>query len=110
MFFGVFEFRFQLLEHRVELARDYPETFEGDPDGHPDEDWKAFRGRVRMLMLRSDDDSFRVDQIMTLKLREGDDGIWRMVRWIDDPVGGNCKAGKVLEEDTWGRIKFSFSR
>ena len=47
---------------------------------------------------------------MTFKLREGDDGTWRMVRWIDDPLGGDCGAGKILEEDTWGRIKVRFLR
>ena len=106
--FVTFQFEFQLLERSVELARDYPDTFEGDPDGHPDEDWEEIRGRVQMLMLRTHDDGLRVDQIMTFKLREGADGIWRLVRWIDDPLVGDCGAGKILEEDTWGRIKASF--
>ena len=107
--FRTIGFRFRLIERSVELGGDFPEAFEGDPDGHPDEDWEAFRGRVEILLLRSDDDSFRVDQTMTFKLREGDDGIWRMVRWIADPPGGDCGGGKVLVEDTWGRIKTSFS-
>ena len=90
---------FQLIERKTELGRDYPMAFEGDPDGHPDEDWEVFRGRVVMLLLETDDDGFRVDQIMTFKLREGDDGIWRIVRWIDDPlVGDNC-GGDEPEED-----------
>ena len=108
--FPTFEFEFGLLERSLELGRDYPEAFEGDPDGHPDEDWEAFRGRVEILLLISDDEGFRVDQIMTFKLREGDDGIWRLVRWIDDPLGGDCGAGKILEVDTWGRIKVRFLR
>lgn len=107
-FFRTIWFEFQLIERSVELGGDYPGAFEGDPDGHPDEDWEAFRGRVEILLLRSDDDGFRVDQIMTFKLREGDDGIWRLVRWIADPLVGDCGAGKVLEKDSWGRIKATF--
>ena len=107
-FFRTIQFQFRLIERSVELGSDYPDAFEGDPDGHPDEDWEAFRGRVEILLLISDDEGFRVDQIMTFKLREGDDGIWRLVRWIDDPLGGDCGAGKILEVDTWGRIKASF--
>ena len=66
-------------------------------------------GHVEILLLISDDEGYRVDQIMTFKLREGDDGIWRMVRWIDDPLVGDCSAGKILEAASWGRIKAAFT-
>ena len=99
-----------------ELGIERPNAFEGDPDGHPDEDWEVFRGRVEMLLLENPTDGFRVEQVMTFKLREGDDGLWRIARWIDDPVsgGGDCGfkwAGKVANEsDSWGRVKSVFNR
>ena len=108
--FSTVDFEFVLLERNVELGSDYPEAFEGDPDGHPDEDWEAFRGRVEILLLKSVDDGFRVHQIMTFKLRECGDGIWRLVRWIDDPILGDCGGGKILETSSWGHIKAAFSR
>ena len=86
----------------------------GDPDGHPDEDWEVFRGRVEMLLLKTSDDGFRVNQIMTFKLRQGEDGLWRIVRWIDDPLVGDCgeidteeaaKAGLSLQLRAWSAIK-----
>ena len=97
--FRTVEWEFQLIEPKTELGREHPMAFEGDPDGHPDEDWEVFRGRVEMLLLKTDDDGFRVDQIMTFKLREGGDGIWRIVRWIDDPLEGDCSED-VEEEDS----------
>ena len=112
------KWEFQLIERLTELGRNHPMAFEGDPDGHPDEDWEVFRGRVEMLLLKTDDDGFRVDQVMNFKLREADDGIWRIVRWIDDPlVGDNCggdepeegesaKAGPKLPPSfSWSGIK-----
>ena len=110
--FDIFrDFSYDLELHRrwQELGSEYPEAFEGDPDGHPDEDWEVFYGRVQMLMLDENGDGFRVDQFMTFKLRQDEEGTWRMVRWLDDPPGGLCVgAGKILVEvDTWGRIKNS---
>ena len=60
-----------------------------------------------MLMLDENGDGYRVDQFMTFKLRQDEEGDWRMVRWLDDPPGGLCVgAGKILvEEVTWGQIK-----
>ncbi len=92
--FRSFEFDFQLIRRGVELGPDFPDAFEGDPDGHPNEDWQVFRGRVQMLMLDENGDGFRVDQVMTYKLRLGEDGLWRITRWIDDPLSGDCGAGK----------------
>ena len=97
--FRTVKWEFQLIEPKTELGRDHPMAYEGDPDGHPDEDWEVFRGRVEMLLLKTDDDGFRVDQIMTFKLRKGDDGLWRIVRWIDDPLEGDC-GGDEPEEDS----------
>lgn len=97
--FRTVEWKFQLIERKTELGRDHPMAFEGDPDGHPEEDWEVFRGRVEMLLLKTDDDGFRVDQVMTFKLREGDDGIWRIVRWIDDPLEGDCGGDGPEEEE-----------
>ena len=92
---------FQPIERKTELGRDHPMAFEGDPDGHPDEDWEVFRGRVEMLLLKTDDDGFRVDQAMNFKLRKNEDGIWRIVRWIDDPLSGdNCGGDEPEEEES----------
>ena len=102
-----FHYDFELIRRSRELGAEYPETYEGDPDGHPDEDWEVFYGRVRMEMFDENGDGYRVDQPMTFKLRQDEEGAWRMVRWIDDPLNGPCGgAGKILvEEDSWGRIK-----
>ena len=94
------EWEFQLIERKTELGRDYPMAFEGDPDGHPDEDWEVFVGRVHILLLETDEDGFRVDQKMTFKLRKGDDGIWRIVRWIDDPIGGGACGDDAAGEES----------
>ncbi len=104
--FRSFEFDFQLIRRSVELGPDFPDAFEDDPDGHPNEDWQVFRGRVQMLMLDENGDGFRVDQIMTYKLRAGDDGLWRITRWIDDPLSGDCGTGKRSAQFVdWGNAK-----
>ena len=104
--FNEFHYDFHLLYRSQELGSEHPETFPGDPDAHPDEDWEVFNGRVQMLMLDENGDGYRVEQVMTFRLRLDEKGLWRIVRWIDDPLTGSCGAGKILvEEDTWGRIK-----
>lgn len=92
--FKTFEYDFQLIRRNVELGPDFPKADEDDPDGHPDEDWQVFRGRVQMLLLDENGDGFRVDQIMTYKMRLAEDGLWKVVRWIDDPLSGDCGTGK----------------
>ena len=90
----------------TELGRDYPDAFEGDPDGHPDEDWEVFRGRVQMLMIDVKGDGFRVDQIMTYKLRQDEEGLYKIIRWIDDPLSGDCGTAKsVVEFSSWTTAK-----
>ena len=104
--FRDFSYDLELIRRSQEIGSEFPEAYEGDPDGHPDEDWEAFYGRVQMLMLDENGDGYRVDQLMTFKLRQDEEGTWRMVRWLDDPLGGSCAAGKILvEEDSWGSIK-----
>ena len=104
--FRDFSYDLELIRHSQELGSEYPETYEGDPDGHPDEDWEVFYGWVQMLMLDENGDGYRVDQLMTFKLRQDEKGLWRMVRWLGDPLVGSCGAGKILvEADSWGRIK-----
>ncbi len=112
--FREFEFDFQLIRRSIELGPDYPNAFEDDPDGHPDEDWQVFRGRVTMLMLDQNGDGFRVDQIMTYKLRLAEDGLWKIVRWINDPLSGECgggdDAGKALVHTaSWSTLKQQIS-
>ena len=87
-------------------------AFPGDPNGHPDEDWEVFYGRVQLLLLDENGDGFRVDQNMTYKLRlDPNDGTWKIVRWIDDPLGGaDCaeasEAGKRLANAlSWAALK-----
>jgi hypothetical protein len=109
--FREFEYDFQLIQEYIELGPDYPEAFEGDPDGHPEEDWQVFRGRVQMLMLDENGDGFRVDQIMTYKLRLADNGLWKIVRWIDDPLSGDCGAGKLItKRQNWSYAKLTANR
>ena len=103
-----FDFNFDLIRRDQELGPEYPKSYSGDPDGHPDEDWEIFRGRVRMLLLDDKGDGFRVDQIMTYKLRlDPDDGLWKIVRWINDALSGDCGgAGKRLANAfRWAALK-----
>ena len=88
--FITFDFEFRPIKRSRELGPEYPKKHEDDPDGHPDEDWEVFRGRVIMTLLDENGDGFDVDQIMNYKLRLAGDGLWKMIRWIDDPLSGDC--------------------
>ena len=88
------EWTFNRTRRYAEFGRDRPDNFEGDPDGHPDEDWEVFRGRVEIRLLESPDEGYSVDQVMTFKMREGDDDLWRIVRWLDDPLSTDCGEGE----------------
>lgn len=104
------EWSFQQSQRYTELGRDFPEAYEGDPDGHPDEDWEVFRGRVEILLLEAENEGFRVDQVMNFKMRKGPDGLWRIVRWIDDTLSGACgddSAGKPAAGATWSGVKLA---
>ena len=105
--FRTFEYDFELIRRSQELGREFPSAFEGDPDGHPDEDWEVFRGRVEMLLLDENGDGFRVDQIMTYKLRHDEEALWKITRWIDDPLSGDCGgAGKrPVGVHSWTALK-----
>ena len=110
--FRSIDWNFQQSQRYTELGRDFPNAFDGDPDGHPDEDWEVFRGRVEILLLQSADDGFRVVQVMSFKLRKSDDDLWRIVRWIDDPLAGDCgdggdsDAGRPVGSSwSWGQLK-----
>ena len=106
--FRDFDYDFEVIRRYTELGSDYPEAFDGDPNGHPDEDWEVFYGRVQMLLLDDKGDGFRVDQNMTHKLRrDPDDGLWRVVRWEDDALSGDCGgAGKHLANAfSWAALK-----
>lgn len=104
---------FQIIERTTELGRDYPKAYDGDPDGHPDEDWEVFRGRVDILLLESRDEGFRVSgQVMNIKLRQGEDGLWRIVRWIADALSGDCSGddtekavAQAVPAVSWGTLK-----
>ena len=91
--FRTIEYEFELIRRSTELGRDYPKADENDIDGHPDEDWEIFRARVRILLLVEEDEGFRVNQVMTFKLREDEDGTWKIIRWADDPLAGDCGGG-----------------
>ena len=106
--FRDFDYDFEVIRRYKELGSEYPEAFPGDPDGHPDEDWEVFYGRVQMLMLDENGDGFRVDQNMTHKFRrDPDDGLWRIVRWEADALSGDCGgAGKHLANVfSWATLK-----
>lgn len=83
-----FSFNFTSTRRYQELGSDHPEAFPDDPDGHPDEDWEVFYGRVQMELLLSEGEGYRVDQFMTFKLRlDPDDDLWKIVRWEDKCLG-----------------------
>ena len=104
--FRTIEWSFQQSQRYTELGRDFPEAFENDPDGHPDEDWEVFRGRVEILLLEQPDEGFRVSQVMNFKIRRGEDDLWRIVRWVDDPLAGDCDVGKPAARGAaWSSIK-----
>ena len=106
--FSEFHYGLELILRSQELGSEFLGTFDGDLDGHPDEDWEVFRGRVHMLMLDENGDGYRVDQIMTFKSRLSEEGLWKIIRWIDDPLGGDCGTGgkiAVGESRSWGQIK-----
>ena len=54
---------------------------------------------------------------MTVKLREAEEVtdagaqmVWRMIRWGDHPLTGDCGSAKISSESwTWGQITASFS-
>ena len=63
-----------------------------------------------MLLLDENGDGYRVDQNMTYKLRlDPNDDLWKIVRWIDDPLGGadcGAVAGKRLANAlSWAALK-----
>ena len=88
------DWKFHPTRRYTELGEDHPDGFPGDPDGHPDEDWEVFRGRVEILLLERPNEGCFVDQVMTFKMRVGDDGLWRIVRWMDDPLSTDCSEGE----------------
>ena len=87
------------------LSIENPNAFEGDPDGHPDEDWEGFRGRVAMLVTDENGNEFWSYQIMTFKWRLGDDGYWKLVRWINDPISCEDSNAPTGNCPSWGSIK-----
>jgi hypothetical protein len=104
--YRTFEFEFSLLSRSVELGEEYPEAYSGDPDGHPDEDWEVFRGQVEMLILDENGDGYRVYQTMTYKLRRTEEQLWTIIRWVDDPLSGDCEADKrPADQRAWGSVK-----
>jgi len=107
--YRTFEFDFNLLSRSVELGEEYPKAYPEDPDGHPDEDWEVFRGQVTMLILDENGDGYSVNQTMTYKLRLAEDGLWKIIRWVDDPLSGDCEAGKRMTgQHAWGALKRRF--
>lgn len=104
--FRTFEFEFFQIRRYVELGEDYPEAYPGDPDGHPDEDWEVFYGNVEMLLLDEHGDGYRVDQRMTYKMRLTDEGIWTLIRWVNDPLVGDAPAERPLTGlRSWSALK-----
>jgi hypothetical protein len=105
-----FEFDFEQLSRTIELGEEYPDAYEGDPDGHPDEDWVCLRGQVEMELLEDTGEGFHVSQTMTYKLRLTEEGVWKIIRWVDDPLDGDCNPGKRLAHAPgWSAVKQSLT-
>lgn len=103
-----FSYDFEEMRRFQELGAEHPEAFDGDPDGHPDEDWEVFYGRVQMTLVDDNGDGFRVDQNMTYKLRlDPEKNLWKIVRWENDALTGSCgEAGKPLATAfSWAALK-----
>ena len=61
-----------------------------------------------ILLLKEADEGHRVDQVMTLKMRKGDDDLWRIVRWLDDPLSTDCsedESAKPAGGPAWSSVK-----
>ena len=97
--FRTIDYELELLRRFTELGRDFPKVDENDIDGHPNEDWEVFRARVNILLLFEENEGFRVNQVMTFKWREIEDGTWKIIRWEDDPLSGACGSGGEEEQD-----------
>ncbi|NKB72203.1 MAG: hypothetical protein GKR89_34425 [Candidatus Latescibacteria bacterium] len=104
--YRTFDFEFDQISRTTELAINYPDAFPGDPDGHPDEDWEVVRGRVVMRLLDIAGDGFLVDQLMTFKMRQSQEGLWKIIRWDDDPLSGDCRVAKTgTDRASWMAVK-----
>ncbi len=106
--FRTIEFDLIAEDRYDELGADSPIVFEGDLDGHPEEDWHVYRGHMRLLLLHAPDEGFLVDQVMTFKLRQDEAGTWRIRRWADDPLSTDCSESSgepAVTTESWGRIK-----
>lgn len=58
----------------------------GEEDDHPGEVWVVFSRPVDMYMYNyAKDEGYKVNQQFDIKLRRGEDGLWRIVRWVDYP-------------------------
>ena len=103
-----FSYDFEQIRRFQELGAEHPEAFPGDPNGHPDEDWEVFYGRVQMTLVDDNGDGFRVDQNMTYKLRlDPVNNLWKIVRWENDALTGSCgEASKPLATAfSWAALK-----
>ena len=99
--FRDYNFDYALIQRSVALGPESPAAFEGDPDGHPEEDWDILTLQVNMLMTDGQDNGFRVDQGMIFKLRRNEAGLLRLIRWESDPLTtGECSGGgKILSQN-----------
>ena len=87
--FRTIEWDFQLGRRLTELGCSIRIGSKGIRTAIPTRTGRLMRGDVDMILLQSSDEGFRISQTMTFKLRLGEDGLWRMARWEDDPIGGD---------------------
>ena len=97
--FRDFNFDYNLIERTVELGPEFPNAFEGDPDGHPDEDWEVLRLQISVLMTDGQDNGSRINKIVFLKLRRDEAGLLRLVRWDNDSLAGDCSNGESVNQE-----------
>jgi hypothetical protein len=60
-----------------------------------------------MVMTDENNDGFKVDQVMNYKLSQGSDGLWRIIRWIDDPLEGGTECGSSAGKPVAGQVSWA---
>ena len=75
-------------------AETAPTASRAIPTGTPTRTGRCSGAGWRSCCSRRPDEGYYVDQVMTFKMRKGDDDLWRIVRWLDDPAVHGLQRGR----------------